>query len=124
MLRQIDKLEHRSRPVLQPGAFLSRLARACLAWVALTGFGLALGMAGYMATEGMGAVDAFVNAAMILSGMGPVGELRTTAGKLFAGSYAILSGLLIVIATGFVLAPVLHRVMHVLHVDKGGRGGD
>ncbi len=63
--------------------------------------GLAIGIAGYAAFEGMSFVDAYVNAAMILSGMGPLGELKTTAGKIFAGSYAILSGLIIVIATGF-----------------------
>ena len=68
----------------------------------------------------MSGVDAFVNAAMILSGMGPVGELHTTAGKIFAGCYAIFSGLIIVIATGFVLAPIFHRVLHKFHVEARG----
>ena len=67
----------------------------------------------------MSFADAFVNAAMILSGMGPMGELQTTAGKIFAGSYAIFSGLVIVIATGFVLAPIFHRVLHSFHVESG-----
>jgi hypothetical protein len=57
---------------------------------------------------------------MILSGMGPMGELKMTAGKMFAGSYAIFSGLLIVIATGFVLAPIFHRVLHHFHVETDG----
>ena len=65
----------------------------------------------------MGWADSFVNAAMILSGMGPVGELHSTAGKVFAGFYAIFSGLVIVIATGFVLAPIFHRVLHTLHLE-------
>jgi hypothetical protein len=65
----------------------------------------------------MSFIDAYVNAAMILSGMGPLGELKTPAGKVFAGSYAILSGLIIVIATGFVLAPIFHRVLHRFHVE-------
>jgi hypothetical protein len=65
----------------------------------------------------MSFIDAYVNAAMILSGMDPLGELKTTAGKVFAGSYAILSGLIIVIATGFVLAPIFHRVLHRFHVE-------
>ena len=81
--------------------------------------GLALGMAGYAYFEGMSIADAYVNAAMILSGMGPVNELKTTAGKIFAGSYAIFSGLVIVIATGFVLAPIFHRVLHRFHVEQG-----
>ena len=70
-----------------------------------------------MLSEGMSLVDAFVNAAMILSGMGPVGELHSTAGKIFAGCYAIFSGLIIVIATGFVLAPIFHHVLHRFHVE-------
>jgi len=86
-------------------------------WSILTIAGLAIGIAGYAIFEGMSFVDAYVNAAMILSGMGPVGELKTTGGKVFAGSYAILSGLIIVIATGFVLAPIFHRILHHFHVE-------
>ena len=86
-------------------------------WMMLTFAGLAIGIAGYAGFEGMSFIDAFVNAAMILSGMGPLGELKTTAGKIFAGSYAIFSGLIIVIATGVVLAPIFHRVLHRFHVE-------
>ncbi len=86
-------------------------------WFALTIVGLVIGIAGYAGFEGMSLVDAYVNAAMILSGMGPIGELKTTSGKIFAGSYAIFSGLVIVIATGFVLAPIFHRVLHRFHVE-------
>jgi len=87
-------------------------------------FGMAIGMAGYMSTEGMSAIDGFVNAAMILSGMGPVDQLKTDGGKLFAGAYALFSGLFVVIATGFVLAPVLHRVLHSFHVEEGKSSDD
>ena len=66
-------------------------------WAVLTFVGLTSGMAGYAYFEGMSVTDAYVNAAMILSGMGPVSELKTGAGKIFAGSYAILSGLIVVI---------------------------
>ena len=86
-------------------------------WSALTLAGLTIGMIGYSYFEGMSFADAYVNAAMILSGMGPLGELKTTGGKIFAGSYAIFSGLILVIATGFVLAPVFHRVLHRFHVE-------
>lgn len=92
---------------------------AVVLWLALTGIGLMVGIVGYATTESMSLVDAYVNAAMILSGMGPIGELKTVAGKLFAGSYAIFSGLIIVIATGFVLAPIFHRVLHRFHVETG-----
>ena len=87
-------------------------------WCILAVVGLAIGMAGYAGFEGMSLADSYVNAAMILSGMGPMGELKTTAGKIFAGSYAIFSGLLLIIATGFVLAPIFHRVLHHFHVES------
>ena len=87
-------------------------------WCILAVVGLAIGMAGYASLEGMSLADSYVNAAMILSGMGPMGELKTTAGKIFAGSYAIFSGLLLVIATGFVLAPIFHRVLHQFHMES------
>jgi hypothetical protein len=96
-----------------------RMVMAIGLWAALTLIGLTIGMFGYAYFEGMSVVDAYVNAAMILSGMGPIGELKTTGGKIFAGTYAILSGLIIVIATGFVLAPVFHRVLHRFHVEQG-----
>jgi hypothetical protein len=86
-------------------------------WLALTVIGLIIGIAGYAFFEGMSLVDAYVNAAMILAGMGPVVELKTTAGKIFAGTYAIVSGLIIIIATAFLLAPIFHRVLHRFHVE-------
>ena len=78
---------------------------------------LAAGMCGYHGFEHMSWIDAFVNASMILSGMGPLGELHTQAGKLFAGSYALYSGLFLVIAAGLLLAPLLHRFLHSMHLD-------
>lgn len=93
------------------------MAVAISLWLLLTAGGLAIGIAGYAFFEGMSFVDAFVNAAMILSGMGPMGELKTTGGKVFAGLYAIFSGLIIIIAAGFVLAPIFHRVLHRFHVE-------
>lgn len=113
------RFEHRSQGVIPRRAFLFRVARAIGLWLALTIVGLLIGMIGYAITEGMGPADAFVNAAMILSGMGPVSELHTTGGKIFAGLYAILSGLIIVIGAGFVLAPLFHRVLHSFHVESG-----
>jgi hypothetical protein len=111
------RFERRGQPVASRRKFLVRMSIAIGLWIVLTIVGLAIGIAGYAAFEGMSFVDAYVNAAMILSGMGPVGELKTTAGKIFAGSYAILSGLIIVIATGFVLAPIFHRILHRFHVE-------
>jgi hypothetical protein len=74
-------------------------------------------MAGYGYFERMGWADAFANAAMILSGMGPLSPLQTTGGKVFAGLYALYSGLMLIVATGVVLAPVVHRLMHRFHLE-------
>lgn len=123
-MMRLTRFEHRRQPVAPLRRFALRMGRAMLLWLALTVVGLAIGMVGYAASEQMSAVDAFVNAAMILSGMGPVTELKTTGGKLFAGFYAIFSGLFVVIATGFVLAPVLHRVLHSFHVEEGKDADD
>ena len=109
--------ERRGQPVVSRRKFTVRMFIAIGLWLCLTVLGLAIGIAGYAVTEGMSFVDAYVNAAMILSGMGPMGELKTTAGKIFAGTYAILSGLIIIVATGFVLAPIFHRVLHRFHVE-------
>jgi hypothetical protein len=113
----VTRFEHRSHPVASRRKFMRRMLVAIGLWAVLTLVGLAIGMAGYAYFEGMSVVDAYVNAAMILSGMGPVSELKTTGGKIFAGSYAIFSGLIIVVATGIVLAPIFHRVLHLFHVE-------
>lgn len=110
--------EQSRQPLISRRRFVGRLARAMLLWLGMTAVGLLIGMAGYAITEGWGPTDAFVNAAMILSGMGPIQPLATTAGKIFAGIYAILSGLFVVVATGFVLAPILHRVLHAFHIER------
>lgn len=111
------KYEKNNQPLASPAKFRSRL---------LTNIGVAslviiaamvIGMVGYEWFEGMGAVDAFANSAMILSGMGPLSPLLTTGGKIFAGLYAIFCGLLFFGIAALVLAPVLHRVLHVFHVN-------
>src|ERR1700761_3673004 len=107
----VTGFERRSHPVASRGKFLMRMAVAVGLWLVFPAGGLAIGIAGYAFFEGMNFIVAFVNAAMILSGMGPMGELKTTGGKVFAGLYAIFSGLIIIIATGFVLAPIFHRVL-------------
>lgn len=113
--------ERLGQPLATRRVFIRRMAWSVVVWLGIMLFGLGIGIAGYMHFEGMSLIDAYLNAAMILSGMGPVGELSTTAGKAFAGSYAIFSGLVIVLATGVVLAPIIHHVLHVFHVmDDGG----
>jgi hypothetical protein len=114
----IASFERRRQRLLSRRRFAGRMLKAVGLWCMLAVVGLAIGMAGYAGFEGMSLTDSYVNAAMILSGMGPMGELKTAAGKIFAGSYAIFSGLLLIIATGFVLAPIFHRVLHHFHVER------
>jgi hypothetical protein len=78
---------------------------------------LGLGMLGYHGIEGLPWVDAFLNASMLLGGMGPVDNPHSEAGKLFAGLYALYSGLLFLVLTAILLAPVFHRVLHRFHLE-------
>jgi hypothetical protein len=78
---------------------------------------LVIGMAGYHYFEHLPWLDAFVNASMILSGMGPVGELHTSAGKLFAGCYALFSGIAFLTSVGVIFAPLFHRFLHKFHLE-------
>jgi hypothetical protein len=88
---------------------------------------LAIGMTGYMAFEKLSAVDAFLNASMILGGMGPVATISTRGGKIFAGLYALYSGLVFLVVGALLLAPVVHRVLHRFHwevSDKSDNGSN
>jgi hypothetical protein len=110
------RFEHLSEPVASRARFFRRLgANVGLALVFIT-VSLAVGMAGYHWLGGLGWVDSFLNAAMILSGMGPVDALTASGAKLFAGFYAIYSGLLVVATSALIFAPVMHRLLHRLHV--------
>ena len=80
-------------------------------------------MMGYRAFEPMSWVDAFVNAAMILSGMGPVSSLQSDGGKIFAGCYALFSGLAFLTIIGIFIAPVVHRFLHKFHLEEAKRDG-
>jgi hypothetical protein len=123
-MRNAVRFEGKHEKVIPVQRFAWRMLGAFVLWLMLSVGGLAIGMAGYALTEGMSLIDAFLNAAMILSGMGPTSELKTTGGKLFAGFYALFSGLFIVVATGLALAPLLHRMLHAFHVEQGTKDGD
>ena len=82
---------------------------------------LLLGMAGYVYFETLTWTDAFLNAAMLLGGMGPVNLPMTEAGKLFAGVYALYSGMVFLVVAGILGAPVVHRVLHRFHWDEGSK---
>jgi hypothetical protein len=109
--------EHFSDPLSSQVKFLLRLTRNFLAGTAIIIISLFLGMIGYRYYEGMSWTDAYLNASMLLSGMGPIGSPVTEAGKLFAGTYALYSGFVVILASGIVLAPVIHRFLHRFHLS-------
>ena len=113
--------EAKSAPLLPRPSYYARLARSAAIGLALILTALGAGMLGYHYFENMPWIDAFANAAMILSGMGPLAPLATTGGKLFAGLYALFSGLAFVVVMGIVFAPVVHRFLHRFHLETEER---
>lgn len=110
--------ENKSQPLLPRMDFLRRMCR-CLLWsTAIVAAALCVGMCGYHHFEKMNWVDSFANAAMILSGMGPLSNLQTNAGKIFAGTYALFSGLVFLTAIGILAAPIAHRALHKFHTES------
>lgn len=116
--------EHRHQKPIPLSAFLIRQAQYLLSAFLLLAFGLGIGVIGYHEFESMSWLDSFLNASMILGGMGPVDVLHTQAGKLFAGLYALFSGLMFLVAAGLFFSPLVHRLLHKFHFDaeqdKGG----
>ena len=107
--------ESRSHPPLSRRRFIGRVLRHAAAATALVVVSIAIGMAGYEYFEGLPWRDAFLNTAMIAGGMGPVDAPRTDGGKIFAGVYALYSGLVFIATAALLLTPVVHRVMHKFH---------
>ncbi len=110
--------EHYSKPLIPRADYHRRLVGAAGLALLLIVVSLGVGMVGYHAIEGMSWIDAYLSAAMILSGMGPVGEPLSTPGKLFAGTYALYSGFVALICVGVLGAPVLHRFLHRFHIEE------
>jgi hypothetical protein len=97
--------------------FFRRFVRAFLVGQAIVVVSLAVGMSGYRYFEGMGWADAFANAAMILSGMGPLEPMKSTGGKVFAGCYALYCGLALITIAAVTFGPVVHRFLHRFHLE-------
>jgi hypothetical protein len=110
--------ETKSQRPLPRTRFARRLALHLLLAAGLLAVSLAVGMLGYAVFEHLSLLDAFLNAAMLLGGMGPVNVPATPAGKLFAGCYALYAGLVFVVTAALVLTPVVHRVLHTFHADE------
>jgi len=116
-LKQLTPYERRSEQMLPRPQFVRRLATHFLAASLLMAGSLGIGVAGYHTAEGLSWLDALLNASMILGGMGPVSELRTVAGKLFASFYSLFSGVVFLVTASILIAPVAHRLLHWLHLE-------
>jgi hypothetical protein len=97
--------------------FYSRFRRGAMYALALIGATLATGMLGYRALEHMSWLDAFHQAAMLMSGMGPVVDIRSAAGKVFDSIYALFCGVILLASTGLLFAPVIHRILHKFRIE-------
>ena len=111
------RYERKGQKLVPREVFLRRLGRNAAVALSVIGVSLLVGILGYRALEGMAWVDAFLEAAMLLGGMGPIHAPVTAAGKIFAGVYALYSGILVIGTAGIILAPIFHRVLHSLHVE-------
>ena len=109
--------EHISQPVAQLPHYLRRQLRSIAFGLLFIGLALLGGMLGYHHWVGLSWIDSYENAAMILSGMGPLASPVTFAGKLFAGSYALFSGIAVLAIAGVIAAPLVHRFLHRMHAD-------
>jgi hypothetical protein len=109
--------EGKSDRLISRGQFLSRMGLAFAVTMGIVAASLGMGMAGYHFIGGLPWIDALHNAAMILTGMGPVDPMRSTGGKLFASFYALYSGIAFLSMTAVLLAPVIHRALHKFHLD-------
>ena len=110
--------ERRIQPLSSSRVFYARLSRSALLGGAIILASLCIGMAGYHYFEKLPWLDAFTNASMILSGMGPLAPIQTKAGKLFAGCYALFSGIAFISSVGVVFAPIYHRFLHKFHLES------
>jgi hypothetical protein len=120
--RKVLRYEHRSQPVLPPRLFIRRILYHLLFAFAVVTVSLTMGVFGYHFLAGLSWIDAIVNAAMILGGMGPVNEISSVPGKLFAALYALYSGVAFLAIAAVLIAPFAHRLLHRLHLEDTNGG--
>ncbi len=113
----MKKFEHKSQPLLTGRQFAYRMAQYAVFGIGFLCISLTIGTVGYAHFANLSTVDAFLNASMILTGMGPVDKMETTGGKLFASIYAIYSGVAFLTFCGVLFTPVYHRFIHKFHLE-------
>lgn len=117
------RYESRAQTLISKAAFIGRLLHSVYVVCLFIGVSLGVGMLGYRYFESMSWTDSFLNASMILGGMGPVDPMKTDAGKIFAGLYALFSGLAFLVMAGFLFGPIAHRILHSFHYDADQEDG-
>ena len=117
-MKSVNKFEHKSKEIISVKYFIRRqFAFLFYAFVVIS-FSLFIGMAGYHYFGELNWIDSLLNASMILTGMGPVNLLNTDAAKLFASFYSLYSGVVFLTTIAMLLAPAVHRIMHILHIEN------
>ncbi len=111
--------EHKGQALLPFRKYIRRQVRSVVIGLGIIAGSLLLGVLGYHFFARLGWIDAILNAAMILTGMGPVDPTRSVAAKLFASFYALFSGVIFLVTVGVMLAPAIHRVLHKFHLQAG-----
>jgi hypothetical protein len=110
--------EHKKQPLAPKHVYYSRLRSNLYYGTCIIFLFLIIGTVGYHITDGIVWIDAFHNASLILSGMGPVVEIKSTGGKIFSSLYALFSGVAFITTIGILAAPAIHRFFHKLHIEK------
>ncbi len=118
MIKKILHFENKRQPLLAKRLFYRRLFNHLLTGILVIILSLGFGVLGYHYLENFSWIDSLLNASMILGGMGPVGELHTFGGKLFASLYALFSGIVFLVTVGIIIAPAVHRFLHKLHLSE------
>lgn len=113
----LESLERREENLLPLQGFYKRLLVFGALSLLIILVSLVIGILGYMTFERMDLVDAFLNAAMLMGGMGPIGVLSTTGGKIFAGIYAMYCGFILIFSVAIFMTPIFHRVLHLFHLE-------
>jgi hypothetical protein len=109
--------EKRTEALLPSSKFLLRVVKFTLIAIGIIIVSLFIGIFGYMQTEHLSFIDAFLNAAMLMGGMGPVNTLHAESAKLFAGIYAMYCGFIVLVSVGIFFTPIFHRILHRFHLE-------
>lgn len=116
--------EHHQQPLLPRRQFIRRMGAYAGVAAVMVGVSWLIGILGYRVLESMSWIDALLNSAMILGGMGPVNPLQTDAGKMFASFYALFSGIIFLVSVGVFIAPIFHRLLHRFHIQAANDDGN